>query len=456
MCNPQRRFLPPAHSLQGEKFSSSSVVPSAGCSFALPGCLCPPCSTCAWRRCCRASGALPHQAAAMSGANAALGAECAFPMQPGVRGWRWQGPDCPGQQRRSARWHADHQLPPALQRMCMGGMQQQCERISKGLAMVACSRASGAAVQRSSGATSEQSIKLAATTPTAAAAIGQQGQRLDLPVLPGSSGPAPPLLHADDMVLLATSAAGLRQQFDVPQQYCQRWEPTVSLVKTKWVLLSGARIKQATSQTARATGLRFTGQPPALVVSFSTPALSSTPAPAWQAVLARREHCWPTKPCTAAGCRVHSSAYRRRQCSRSCSAPEWTLRCPTGRGVGHAAGGTGSSQRWQHRVEQGGAGAHLIPAAPAGGAADYTVSSGAGGGRRAATLAALAAAGSQTMEQHAAGAARQFAAPGAGGQPAAGSNSGGASGGAAALGSAVCSSHGTCRPACEPNGSRKR
>ena len=101
------------------------------------------------------------------------------------------------------------------------------------------------------------------------AAAGQQGQRPDLPVLLGSSSPVPPVLYADDMVLLATSAAGLQRQLDVLQQYCQRWGLTVNLVKTKLMLLSGARTQQSAQQTAEAAGLRFAGQPPAAVASLA-------------------------------------------------------------------------------------------------------------------------------------------------------------------------------------------
>ena len=70
------------------------------------------------------------------------------------------------------------------------------------------------------------------------------------------------------MVLLATSAAGLQQQLDVLQQYCQQWGLTVNLLKTKLMLLSGARTQQEAQQTAEAAGLRFAGQPLAAVVSF--------------------------------------------------------------------------------------------------------------------------------------------------------------------------------------------
>ena len=47
----------------------------------------------------------------------------------------------------------------------------------------------------------------------------QRGEQLDLPVFLGGTGAVPPLLYADDMTLLATSAAGLQRQLDVLQQY---------------------------------------------------------------------------------------------------------------------------------------------------------------------------------------------------------------------------------------------
>ena len=51
-------------------------------------------------------------------------------------------------------------------------------------------------------------------------------------------------------------------------QYCQRWGLTVNLLKTKLMLLSGARTQQEAQQIAEAAGLRFAGQPLAAVVSF--------------------------------------------------------------------------------------------------------------------------------------------------------------------------------------------
>ena len=50
----------------------------------------------------------------------------------------------------------------------------------------------------------------------------------------------PPLLHADDMVLLATLAAGLLQQLRQLEAYCAERGLTVNIDKTRVMLLSGA------------------------------------------------------------------------------------------------------------------------------------------------------------------------------------------------------------------------
>ncbi len=52
-------------------------------------------------------------------------------------------------------------------------------------------------------------------------AAAQRGMQLDLPIL--GSETMPPLLYADDMALLATSAEGLQAQLGLLQQYCERW-----------------------------------------------------------------------------------------------------------------------------------------------------------------------------------------------------------------------------------------
>ena len=78
----------------------------------------------------------------------------------------------------------------------------------------------------------------------------------------------PPLLYADDMALLATSAAGLQRQLDLLQRYCQQWGLTVNTVKTKLLLMSGKHTQPAAQQAAEEAGLTFDGQPLAAVTSF--------------------------------------------------------------------------------------------------------------------------------------------------------------------------------------------
>jgi len=100
-------------------------------------------------------------------------------------------------------------------------------------------------------------------------AAAPHGQQLDLPSFVGSAGsPVPPLLYADDMALLATSAAGLQRQLDLLQQYCQQWGLTVNTVKTKLMLLSGQRTQQAALRAAAAAQLCFGGQLLEVVASF--------------------------------------------------------------------------------------------------------------------------------------------------------------------------------------------
>ena len=119
-------------------------------------------------------------------------------------------------------------------------------------------------------------------------AAAQRGELLDLPSLAGSGSLMPPLLYADDMALLATSAAGLQRQLDLLQAYCQRWGLTVNTVKTKVQLLSGERTQQAALLAAEQAQLRFDGQPLETVSAFkylgitfsSATCLAGTAAPA--------------------------------------------------------------------------------------------------------------------------------------------------------------------------------
>lgn len=96
----------------------------------------------------------------------------------------------------------------------------------------------------------------------------QRGEQLDLPAFTNGSGPVPPLLYADDMALLATSAAGLQRQLDLLQQYCSQWGLTVNTVKTKVMLLSGARTQPAAQSAAEAARLSFGGGQLEAVTSF--------------------------------------------------------------------------------------------------------------------------------------------------------------------------------------------
>ena len=96
----------------------------------------------------------------------------------------------------------------------------------------------------------------------------QRGEQLDLPSLLGSDSPLPPLLYADDMVLLSTSAAGLQRQLQLLEQYCRQWGLTVNTVKTKAMLLSGADKQAAAQRTVEAAQLSFGGQQLEAVPSF--------------------------------------------------------------------------------------------------------------------------------------------------------------------------------------------
>ena len=102
----------------------------------------------------------------------------------------------------------------------------------------------------------------------AVAAARQRGVQLDLPSFSGSDSPVPPLLYADDMALLATSAAGLQRQLDLLQQYCSQWGLTVNTVKTKVMLLCGARTERLALEAAEAAGLSFGGAQLEAVASY--------------------------------------------------------------------------------------------------------------------------------------------------------------------------------------------
>ncbi|PSC67546.1 ribosomal large subunit pseudouridine synthase D [Micractinium conductrix] len=92
------------------------------------------------------------------------------------------------------------------------------------------------------------------------------GMPLALPQLAGQ--PVPPLLYADDMALLATTANGLQQQLRLLEQYCAERGLTVNVVKTKVMLLAGAADEQTAMQRVRRARHTFDGAPVAGVAAF--------------------------------------------------------------------------------------------------------------------------------------------------------------------------------------------
>ena len=86
----------------------------------------------------------------------------------------------------------------------------------------------------------------------------QRGAALDLPLLVGSI--VPPLLYADDMALLATSAAGLQRQLRILEQYSAERGLTVNLAKTEVMLLAGADSEEGALRTVRRAQLTFGGK----------------------------------------------------------------------------------------------------------------------------------------------------------------------------------------------------
>ena len=92
------------------------------------------------------------------------------------------------------------------------------------------------------------------------------GMPLALPQLAGQ--PVPPLLYADDMALLATTANGLQQQLRLLEQYCAERGLAVNVVKTKVMLLAGAADEQTAMQHVRRARHTFDGAPVAGVAAF--------------------------------------------------------------------------------------------------------------------------------------------------------------------------------------------
>ena len=65
--------------------------------------------------------------------------------------------------------------------------------------------------------------------------------------------PVPPLLYADDLVLLATTAAGMQAQLDALNTYSASWGLTVNTNKTKLVVFDAGRRRQPDAATAAFT-----------------------------------------------------------------------------------------------------------------------------------------------------------------------------------------------------------
>ncbi len=89
-------------------------------------------------------------------------------------------------------------------------------------------------------------------------AAAQHGGQLDLPQLAGQQ--MPPLLYADDMALLATSAAGLQRQLQLLETYCAERGLEVNLEKTKAMLLAGADGEDSALQLVQRAQLTYAGQ----------------------------------------------------------------------------------------------------------------------------------------------------------------------------------------------------
>ncbi len=66
-------------------------------------------------------------------------------------------------------------------------------------------------------------------------------------------------MYAGDMVLVATSAAGLHAQLGVQACYCERTAIVVNTTKTKVLLLAGARTTAAAVAKVPVAGLTFAG-----------------------------------------------------------------------------------------------------------------------------------------------------------------------------------------------------
>lgn len=75
------------------------------------------------------------------------------------------------------------------------------------------------------------------------------GVAADLPLL-GDDQPVPPLLYADDLALLATSATGLQAQLDQLEAYAANWGLTINANKTKVMVVGNKRSSRAAAAAA--------------------------------------------------------------------------------------------------------------------------------------------------------------------------------------------------------------
>ena len=134
----------------------------------------------------------------------------------------------------------------------------------------------------------------------------QRGEQLDLPALAGQA--VPPLMYADDMALLATSAQGLQRQLRILETYCTERGLTVNIKKTKAMLLSGARDPEKALKRVQRARLTYAGQRVEGTIEFkylgvifhSTQPLGESAAPG-RAAVARFAEAQFSGKCAALG-----------------------------------------------------------------------------------------------------------------------------------------------------------
>ena len=125
--------------------------------------------------------------------------------------------------------------------------------------------AAGSQPEAAAATTAAAGVAAAADSAVAGPAPGSSAP-LDLPVLAGRV--LPPLLYADDMALLATSAAGLQAQLRLLETYCAERGLTVNLVKTKVMLFAGADSEAEALQRVERARLTYGGGRLAAVPEF--------------------------------------------------------------------------------------------------------------------------------------------------------------------------------------------